>query len=199
MEILIVAASLLWLGLLLVPWRPWSTKEQLEAFDAREDLSDVTVLIPARNEAANISRTLSALTKQGQGLRVILVDDQSTDGTADAARSAFTELLTIISGQTMPEGWSGKLWALEQGRVHAHTGLILLLDADIELAPGMVATLVRKLVAEKLDLVSIMAELRMVSLAEKMLVPAFVYFFKLIYPFALGNKTGSRVGVAAGG
>jgi hopene-associated glycosyltransferase HpnB len=199
MEILIVVASLLWLGLLLAPWRPWSTKEQLEAFDAREDLSDVTVLIPARNEAATISRTLSALTKQGLGLRVILVDDQSTDGTADAARSAFTELLTIISGQTMPEGWSGKLWALEQGRVHAHTGLTLLLDADIELAPGMVATLVQKLVAEKLDLVSIMAELRMVSLAEKMLVPAFVYFFKLIYPFALGNKTGSRVGVAAGG
>ena len=76
---------------------------------------------------------------------------------------------------------------------------MLLLDADIELASGMVATLRRKLITERLDLVSIMAELRMKNVWEKLLVPAFVYFFRLLYPFSLGNSLGSRLGVAAGG
>jgi hopene-associated glycosyltransferase HpnB len=199
MEILVIVAALLWLGVLLVPWRPWSTREQLESADQPVELSDVTVLIPARNEADVINRTLAALANQGSGLQVVLVDDQSGDGTVEAARSAFPDRLAIVFGQAMPEGWSGKLWALEQGRVHVRTELILLLDADIELAPGMGGALYRKLTGEGFDLVSIMAELRMVSIAEKMLVPAFVYFFKLLYPFALGNKSGSKVGVAAGG
>jgi hopene-associated glycosyltransferase HpnB len=199
MEILITVAALLWLGVLLVPWRPWSTREQLEPDRKPVDLSDVTVLIPARNEAEVVSRTLAALANQGPGLRVVLVDDQSEDGTVEAARTTFPDRLTIVSGQALPEGWSGKLWALEQGRTHVRTELILLLDADIELAPGMGGALRRKLTVEGIDLVSIMAELRMVSIAEKMLVPAFVYFFKLLYPFALGNNTRSKVGVAAGG
>jgi hopene-associated glycosyltransferase HpnB len=202
MEIFIVCASAAWIGVLLLPWRPWSTRERLElpaGVPLPGDLSDVTALIPARNEAETIVRTLAALRSQGNGLRIVLVDDQSSDGTAARARGAFDGDLAVIDGTPLPDGWIGKLWALEQGRKRITTDLILLLDADIELAPGIAAALKRKLLDEHLDLVSIMAELRMRNFWEKMLVPAFVFFFKLLYPFALGNSARSRIGVAAGG
>ncbi|MBV8415162.1 MAG: glycosyltransferase [Verrucomicrobia bacterium] len=201
MEFLVAAGALLWVAVILVPWRPWSTRERLEAGDEPDetDLSDLTVLIPARNEAPVIERTLIALRCQGRGLRVVLVDDQSSDGTAILARSAWPTRLTIVQGQTLPSDWTGKLWALEQGWSAVDSDLVLLLDADIELEPRTVGALKRKLIAEELALVSIMAQLRMDSLWEKLLVPAFVYFFKLLYPFALGNNPQSRLGVAAGG
>jgi hopene-associated glycosyltransferase HpnB len=201
MEYLVVAGSLLWVALILVPWRPWSTREHLESGGAgvEPDLSDVTVLIPARNEAAVIERTLAALKKQGPGLQVILVDDQSTDETASLALATLSSGLEICNGNPIPPGWTGKLWALEQGWSNILTDLVLLLDADIELEPQMLGELKRKLIDEGLDLVSIMAWLRMESFWEKLLAPAFIYFFKLLYPFAVGNKPGSRLGVAAGG
>jgi hopene-associated glycosyltransferase HpnB len=201
MELLVAVGSLLWVALMLVPWRPWSTREQLEPGDPRDgtDLSDVTVLIPARNEGNVIERTLSALRREGKGLRVTLVDDQSTDETASIARSALPTHLKIIQGDPLPAGWTGKIWALEQGWRGIDSDLVLLLDADIELQPGMVGALKRKLIGEKLALVSIMAELRTESFWEKLLVPAFVYFFKLLYPFAVGNDPRSNLGVAAGG
>src|SRR3981081_2136175 len=152
MEILVTVAALIWLGVLLVPWRPWRTREQLEPDREPVDLSDVTVLIPARNEAEVVSRTLAALANQGPGLRVVLVDDQSEDGTVEAARSAFPDRLTIVPGQGLPEGWSGKLWALEQGTTHVRTEVIRWLDADIELAPGMGGALRRKLTVEGIDM-----------------------------------------------
>ena len=95
MELLVAVGSLLWVALILVPWRPWSTRERLEPGDPRDgtDLSDVTVLIPARNEGNVIGRTLSALRREGKGLRVTLVDDQSTDGTASIARSEIAARL----------------------------------------------------------------------------------------------------------
>jgi len=201
MEFLVAAGTLLWVAVILVPWRPWSTRERLEAGSEPDepDLSDVTVLIPARNEAPAIARTLMALRRQGRGLRVVLVDDQSSDGTAAMARLAWPAGLTIIQGQPLPGGWTGKLWALEQGWSAVGSELVLLLDADIEFEPRTAGALKRKLIAEKLALVSVMAQLRMDSLWEKMLVPAFVYFFKLLYPFAVGNNPQSRLGVAAGG
>src|ERR1700722_2435932 len=148
MEYLVVAGSLLWVALLLVPWRPWSTKEHLEPeVDRTEpDLSDVTVLIPARNEAATIERTLAALKKQGHGLRVILVDDQSTDETAALALAALPTALEVCKGSPLPSGWTGKLWALEQGWRNTRTDLVLLLDADIELETRMIPALKRKLI-----------------------------------------------------
>src|SRR6516162_6258431 len=117
MEFLVAAGTLLWVAVILVPWHPWSTRERLEAGNEPDepDLSDVTVLIPARNEAPAIERTLIALRRQGRGLRVVLVDDQSSDGTAAVARLAWPAGLTIIRGQPLPGGWTGKLWALEQG------------------------------------------------------------------------------------
>jgi hopene-associated glycosyltransferase HpnB len=130
---------------------------------------------------------------------MVVVDDQSRDGTADRARAAVPENLTVVQGAALPPGWSGKLWALHQGLTRVESPLVLLLDADIELLPGTLVALVRKLQVENRDLVSVMAELRVRSGWEKLLVPAFVYFFKLLYPFAVGNRPGTKLGVAAGG
>jgi hopene-associated glycosyltransferase HpnB len=201
MEFLFVAASLGWVALLLVPWRPWGTGERLEPVgEPREtDFRDTTLLIPARNEAAVIERTLAAIRSQGQGFLTILVDDQSSDRTAALARSTLASGLMILTGRPLPPDWTGKLWALEQGWRNVESKYVLLLDADIELKSGMLASLRAKLVDGELDLVSIMAQLRMETFWERMLAPAFVYFFKLLYPFRLGNDPRTRVGVAAGG
>jgi hopene-associated glycosyltransferase HpnB len=196
-----LSAAGAWAALGLVPWRPWSTRERLEPEPAASppDLSPVTALVPARNEATVIGRTLKALAAQGAGLRIVVIDDQSTDGTVECARGTIPENLTVIQGAALPAGWSGKLWALQLGLTRVQSPLVLLLDADIELLPGALAALVSKLKAEKRDLVSVMAELRAQSGWEKLLVPAFVYFFKLLYPFAIGNRPGAKLGVAAGG
>jgi hopene-associated glycosyltransferase HpnB len=210
MLFLVTISALAWLGVCLVPWRPWSTRERLEVGEKPPAHSRpsaacapvrLCVLVPARNEAEGIARTLRGLANQDAALSVILIDDESTDGTADAAREAFpAERLTILRGGTPPEGWSGKLWALDQGLASAPAcDCLLLLDADIELAPGLVEALARKLESEQLDLVSIMATLRMETFWEKLLAPAFVYFFKLLYPFTLSNSPRSRVAAAAGG
>ena len=192
--------ALMWLGLLLVPWRPWSTREHLEADSALGqafDLSDVTVLIPARNEADVIGVTLASLQRQGGGLQVVVVDDQSTDATASIA-AAFPRT-RVIRGQPLPEGWAGKLWALEQGSAQVQTALTLLLDADIQLRPGMLASLLAHKRREQRQLVSLMADLRRTSFWDRLLLPVFVYYFKLLYPFALSNAQSRFVSAAAGG
>jgi hopene-associated glycosyltransferase HpnB len=201
LSILIIIGSLAWPLILLLPWKPWSTQERLENEGSTPeiDLSDITVLIPARDEAAAIRQTLSALEQQGRDLGVIVIDDQSSDGTADLAKRSFRGDLRVLPGKPLPDGWVGKLWALEQGRQLAATELIGLLDADIELVPGTIGALKSKLKAGDFCLVSLMAELRMQTFWEKMLSPAFIFFFKLLYPFALGNDPDSRLGVAAGG
>jgi hopene-associated glycosyltransferase HpnB len=203
MEFLVLLSALAWLGVLLAPWQPWRTRERIapSAGDQAEGhFPDLTILIPARNEAAVIERTLLGIKAQGGLARVILIDDQSTDETAALARKILgEERLTILSGKPLPMGWTGKLWALEQGRQQGLPEWVLLLDADIELAPGILAALRRKLTSEKLGLVSVMAELRMESFWEKLLAPAFIYFFKLLYPFALSNDPRSRIAAAAGG
>ncbi len=197
-----LAGAFLWLAILIVPWQPWRTRERFEASatPAPADLGDLTVLIPARNEALTITRTLQALSLQGQNLKIVLVDDQSSDATADMARRAGVAGLRVVDGNPLPEGWSGKLWALEQGRVQLDRPLTLLLDADIALAPGMIAGLREKLRREQLQLVSLMAALRMRVFWERLLLPAFVFFFRLLYPFALANNPAwPRVAAAAGG
>jgi cellulose synthase/poly-beta-1,6-N-acetylglucosamine synthase-like glycosyltransferase len=130
---LVIPGALIWLGAALAPWRPWSTRERLEPdVDAPADgLSAVTVLIPARNEAVVIGQTLEALQAQGPGLKVLVIDDESDDGTAQIAR-AFPGV-SVLRGQPLASGWAGKLWALEQGRLQVKTPLTLLLDADIAL------------------------------------------------------------------
>lgn len=198
---LAIAAACLWTVILLFPWRPWATSEVLDAGTDQmgEDLGDITVLIPARNEAAVIQRALLGVRKQGGDLPVVLVDDRSTDQTVSEAGSVGLKNLRIIRGDPPPEGWSGKLWALEQGLRHVQTGLLLLLDADIELQPGILGLMEKKMREEGLALLSLMASLRMVGFWERAFMPAFVYFFKMLYPFRLSNRRGSSVAAAAGG
>jgi hopene-associated glycosyltransferase HpnB len=196
--IVAIVGALMWWSLVLIPWRPWQTCERIEpdAVDTGSLLDDITVLIPARNESQYIRQTLQALHKQGKGIHVIVVDDQSVDDTATQAQENGAR---VIIGSTPPVGWSGKLWALEQGLREVDTPYVLLLDADIELMPGMVAALKTKAQQEKFALVSIMAEPPLAGIIERLLMPPFIYFFKLLYPFSLANKSSSPVAAAAGG
>lgn len=197
---MIALPVIIWLGVLLAPWRPWSTRERLEADDDTHrpaDLNGITVLIPARNEADTLVTTLAALQRQGLGLQVVVIDDQSTDGTATVA-AGFAGV-RVISGQPLPQGWTGKLWALEQGRSRVRTPITLLLDADIQLQPGLLSTLLAFKRREQLHFVSLMADLRRSSFWDCLLLPAFVYYFKLLYPFGLSNARSRYVAAAAGG
>lgn len=201
---LAVPAAVMWFGLWLAPWRPWSVREQLEptglgpnGCGGAGDMDRVTVLIPARNEAEVIQRTLDSLKAQGQGLKIVVIDDQSDDGTGDIARRYPN--VEVITGQPLPKGWAGKLWALEQGKGRVTTSMTLLLDADIALEPGMLAALLAHKRATGAHFVSLMADLRRTSFWDRLLLPAFVYYFKLIYPFAVSNSPSRRVAAAAGG
>ena len=197
---LAIPGVIIWSGILSLPWQPWRIREKLEAAAAANaDLSDVTVLIPARNEAAVIAATLQSAAAQGRNLRIILVDDQSADATAAEAERLDLDNLTIIDGRPLEPGWSGKLWALHQGLACVSTDYILLLDADIRLQPGAVSALKARLQEHGLHLVSLLAFLRMDSFWEKLLMPAFVFFFKLLYPFHLSNNGSKAVAAAAGG
>ena len=194
-------SAVLWAVLLMLPWKPWRVRETLEPENPStdHDLTDVTVVIPARDEAPVIGATLRALAAQGRNLSVILVDDHSCDGTAQEALRAIPEGLLVISGKGLPDGWSGKLWAQQQGLHHVATPMTLLLDADIELAPGVLGRLLDKAREENLHLVSLLAAPHLSHFWEKLLMPAFVYFFKVLYPFALANSKNSKVAAAAGG
>lgn len=204
---LAAAAMVAWLAIVLLPSRPWSTRERLAAASeplAAADADRVTVLIPARNEAEAIAVTLGALAEQARGLRVIVIDDESSDATAATARQFNDSLtaplrLTVTAGAPLPAGWGGKLWALHQGQEQVESEYCLLLDAEISLAPGVIAALVDKAERERRALVSVMARLRCVDFWERLLVPPFIYFFKLLYPFARVNSPRRRTAAAAGG
>jgi hopene-associated glycosyltransferase HpnB len=197
-----VVALLVWLAVLLSPHQPHRVRERLEA-DASvpDDLSVVTALIPARDEAALIGRTIAALDTQGRGLDVVVIDDQSRDDTRGAAlRAAGSGVaVRVIVGQPLPPQWAGKLWALEQGLAGVERPYVLLLDADIELAPRVVPALLAAAKARDATLVSLMAELHCATFWERLLSPAFVFFFKLLYPFAWSNDARKSTAAAAGG
>lgn len=201
LEIAAWSGLVLWVTVLLLPWRPWAVRERLEprGFAPVVDLSDITAVVPARDEAATIGRTVTALARQGTGLRILVIDDESSDGTGTVAAGAGGDSVTVIAGAPLPTGWTGKLWALEQARGRVRTPRILLVDADIELRPGMVAALRERMERGRYALVSVMARLRMETFWERLLMPAFVWFFRLLYPFALANRPGSRFAAAAGG
>jgi hopene-associated glycosyltransferase HpnB len=156
------------------------------------------VLIPARNEAETIGEALRALAVAAPKAPVVVIDDESTDATADIVRASGLVHLTLVAGKPTPPGWTGKLWALQQGLEYVRSSRVLLMDADIRLAPGMLAALEHK-ADEGRQLVSVCAEPCWDGMAARWLLPAFVYFFKLLYPFALANRRGTRVAAAAGG
>ncbi|PMB11787.1 glycosyl transferase family 2, partial [Fischerella thermalis CCMEE 5273] len=211
-ELAIVIVSLLiWIGLLTLWGQFWQTDQQLEVTETHlEKLPSVCAVIPARNEADLLPKTLRSLLCQNYpgSFTIFLVDDHSTDGTAEVAQQTAQALnknqqLHVITAQALPPGWSGKLWAMEQGINKATTILepdyLLLTDADIEHDPVNLRQLVAKAEQENLDLVSLMVRLRCENFWEKLLIPAFVFFFQKLYPFRWVNDPQKSTAAAAGG
>jgi len=199
--VIALLALLAWAWLLLLHGRFWRSEPELAP--ARPATAPpVDIVVPARDEAAVIGRSLASLLAQDYPgpFRVLLVDDNSRDGTAAIARALpGGERLAIIPGAPRPAGWAGKPWAMHQGATAATAPYVLFTDADIVHDPRHLATLVAKAEAGRLDMVSEMVRLTCASLAERALVPAFVYFFQLLYPFARVNDPLHATAGAAGG
>ena len=166
----------------------------------------VDIVVPARNEADALPKTLPSLLAQDYAgeWRVILVDDHSGDGTSDVAQKIAEEAgksarLTIIAAPDLAEGWSGKVAAMNAGAAQGTSEMILFTDADILHMPSHLRRLVSRAEAGKLDLVSRMVLLNCATFAEKLLIPAFVFFFAMLYPFRRVNDPQSKVAGAAGG
>ena len=193
---------LIWLGLIFAHGEFWCARVTDRGMPpAPKQWPSVTAIIPARNEADVIARSIGSLLQQDYSgeFCVMLVDDNSTDGTAEAARTLSDARLTILSGAPLPAGWTGKLWALSQGIAAAEQPEFLwLTDADIEHAPDTLRALVSRAEDDGLQLVSLMARLHCATFAERMLVPAFVFFFQMLYPFTRVNRP-KGIGGAAGG
>ncbi|MGG6239641.1 glycosyltransferase [Nodosilinea sp. AN01ver1] len=206
-------ALLIWVGMLLFWGQFWRADQRLDA-DGVTPLATwptVAVVIPARNEAELIGVAVrSHLTQTYPGnLSVVLVDDQSSDGTAAVAKEAAIAVdrgdrLTILPGATLPPGWTGKLWAMEQGWRYLASQItppdyVLFTDADIEHDATSTQQLVSKAEGDRLDLVSLMVQLRCESVWERLLIPAFIFFFQMLYPFPWVNNPQKRTAAAAGG
>lgn len=202
------ACVTLWLYLLLAHGRFWKV-QRLSAKVAPSSAiaGTIAVVIPARNEADVIGDCVRSLLQQScaGAIHIVLVDDHSVDGTAEAARAAANsqpEALTVIRGQSLPDGWTGKLWAMQQGieqAIQLPPQFLLLTDADVRHSRENVATLVS--VAESLgyDLASFMVKLHCRSLPEKVLIPAFVFFFFMLYPPEWIRSPRRKMAGAAGG
>ncbi|MEB3147769.1 MAG: glycosyltransferase [Sphaerospermopsis sp.] len=214
---LMVLSLAIWLFLLLFWGQFWRVDQQLKTtVNELQSLPTVCVVVPARNEADVIPVSLRSLLLQDYpgNFHVFLVDDQSTDGTANFAQGVAyavdkLEQLHIIYSADLPHGWSGKLWAMEQGvKVAVETfhetslqlpDYLLLTDADIEHDISNLRRLVAKAETENLDLVSLMVKLRCQSFWEQLLIPAFVFFFQKLYPFRWVNNPKKSIAAAAGG
>lgn len=202
------AALLAWLWLALLRGGFWRCDRHLPFGTSEPDIwPTVAAVIPARNEAETIARSVRSLLVQDYpgGLVVVVVDDQSTDRTTDEVRRAATAAkVEIVSGAPLPAGWTGKVWAMHQGlrRVDAVSPMaryVLLTDADIGHGADSLRLLVARAEAEGLDLVSLMVRLRCEAFWERWLIPAFVFFFQKLYPFAWVNDPDRLTAAAAGG
>lgn len=206
----------IWFYLLLFRGRFWLELPKPAVSTAPESWPAVAAVVPARNEAGVVGQAVGALLRQDYPapFRVILVDDNSEDGTAAEARAAAEaagagDRLTVVSGKRLAQGWTGKMWAVHQGlgaleKAMPSAQYVLLTDADIDHAPDSLRNLVARACAGdakagRYKLVSLMARLRTDTFAEKALIPAYVFFFQMLYPFAWINDPKSRMAGAAGG
>ena len=176
-----------------------------------DDWPEVVAVIPARDEADTIGDAVESLLSQNYpgGLSVVVVDDHSSDGTADTARVRAESLgaahrLTVVQAPDLPLGWTGKMWAQSHGVATAralkpNAELLLLTDADIRHGQGELRRTVAKLIAERLDMASLMVRLSTRGWWEKLVVPAFVFFFRMLYPFSWVSDPRSSTAAAAGG
>ena len=216
---LIIAAIVLatWLYLIAARGGFWRAAERDDdgavpaALPSMPQWPPVTAVVPARDEAETVGDTVASLLRQDYRgpFNVILVDDQSRDATARVAREAAAafgagDRLNVIAGRPLPAGWTGKLWAQNQGveavaQAANPPEYLLLTDADIVFAPGALSSLVARAERQGLVLNSLMVKLRCKSFAERMFVPAFIFFFQMLYPFAFVNDPRRATAAAAGG
>jgi len=211
---------LIWVYLLLFRGGFWRTGVRLPTAPDPGSWPAVAVVVPARNEALVLGSSLPTLLDQDYPgpLRVVLVDDHSADETAEVALKIGTQcggrvVLEVLAGDEPPPGWSGKLWALAQGvaavsspasAAESPAGLevpelLVFTDADIAHPRSSVRQLVAWAETARLDQVSLMARLRVHTGWERLIIPAFVYFFAELYPFRWVNRRGRRTAAAAGG
>ncbi len=195
---IVVLSLAAWFYLFFVHGYFWRSVPEMTAALPSE-FPDVDIIIPARDEASTILAVLSSLRLQDYGgrFRVVLIDDNSSDDTA--ALAGHDANLEVICIRNKPAGWSGKLWALSRGVAVSTAPILLFTDADIVHDPDHLSSLVAKLLESRTLMVSEMVRLNCVSLAERALVPAFVYFFQMLYPFSKVNDPRSMVAAAAGG
>lgn len=196
----------LWVYLLVARGGYWLARER-----SRDDLPApshwpaIVAVVPARDEVDVIARAIKSLVGQDYpgAFRVVVVDDQSTDGTGDAVRKLADARVQVLDGSPRPSGWTGKLWAVAQGVAHVRSDApcdyLWLTDADIAHAPHNLRAIVSRAENSNLVLVSEMAKLHCATWPERFLIPAFVYFFDMLYPFAWVNDPRDRTAAAAGG
>jgi hopene-associated glycosyltransferase HpnB len=211
--ILLAGLSLLiWIYLLVGRGGFWLARERDDTDEPQQILAiwpSVVVIVPARDEADVIAQTMGSLLLQDYpgNFRMILVDDRSSDGTAETARrtapASGIDRLEILSVQERPAGWTGKVWAMRQGLERAletdAPDYLLFTDADIAHTPDNLRKLILRAERRRLVLVSLMAKLHCESFAEKLLIPAFVFFFAMLFPFAWSNNPARKTAAAAGG
>ena len=195
----------IWLYLLLLHRGFWLLRERdTAAVPEPAAWPSVVAVVPARNEADVIQQSIGSLVAQDYPgpFHILLVDDLSDDSTADLARGLGSDRLTVLAGSPRPPGWTGKLWAMQQGSDLATTlqpELLWFTDADIAHSPDNLRQLVARAEAGNKVLVSLMARLHCRSTAEHFLIPAFVFFFDMLFPFGAVNNPRSKVAAAAGG
>lgn len=201
----------IWVYLVLLHGRYWRERPQKASAEGPRHWPEIAAVVPARNEAPVVGEAVRSLLQQDYPgkLRIVLVDDQSNDGTAEIVRAAAAELgamdrMRVISGKPLPEGWTGKMWAVHQGCAEiedfsAGAKYVWLTDADIAHEPGSLRGLVARAEHGNLALTSLMARLKTDTFAERALIPAYVYFFQMLYPFAWVNDPKRKMAGAAGG
>ena len=211
MHITLIAGGVIslaaWIYLLLARGSFWRISKPTLAIPITRAI--IAIVIPARNEADVIARAITSLFRQqiDANLHIILVDDSSTDSTGEVAHQAaasanMSDSLTILNGKSLPAGWSGKVWAQQQGiskALELNPDYLLLTDADIEHAPSNLANLVALAENNRTDLTSFMVKLHCESWFERWLIPAFVFFFFMLYPPAWIHDRRRATAGAAGG
>ena len=196
----------IWLYLLLLHRGFWRLRERDTLPVTEPDIwPRVVAVVPARNEADVIQRSIGSLIAQDYpgDFRILLVDDQSDDSTGDLARGLNSPRLTVLTGAPRPPGWTGKLWAMHQGSEQAakegmRPEFLWFTDADIAHTPDNLRKLVARAGKDKV-LVSLMARLSCKTHAEHFLIPAFVFFFDMLFPFGAVNDPHDKTAAAAGG
>jgi hopene-associated glycosyltransferase HpnB len=209
-EMVAIICALVWLYLIVGRGAFWLCRVRDTGYTSPEPQQwpAVVAVVPARNEANHIAASVGSLLRQEYpgSFRIIVVDDDSSDGTASLATRAAASVpgrqLIVVGSRNPPPGWTGKIWAVQQGIATAEElqpEYLLLTDADIVHAPDTLAWLVKRAGAGRFVLTSLMAKLRCESLAERTHVPAFIYFFQMLFPFSWVSKPRASTAAAAGG